>query len=108
MVHHPDRHSGATEDEKKDHEHKFKEVCMCRTVCVCLYECLCVNISVRVFFLQNLKIFKMFLSFNNVIDEIGILQIKSWDSTSQQVYHLMPPQKKGVQSPKAFICFTSY
>jgi len=26
MVHHPDRHSGATEDEKKDHEHKFKEV----------------------------------------------------------------------------------
>ena len=32
MVHHPDRHSGATEDEKKDHEHKFKEVCMCMTV----------------------------------------------------------------------------
>ncbi|XP_023327875.1 dnaJ homolog subfamily C member 7 isoform X1 [Eurytemora carolleeae] len=26
MVHHPDRHSGATEQEKKDHEHKFKEV----------------------------------------------------------------------------------
>merc|ERR1712112_738388 len=26
MVHHPDRHSGATEAEKKDHEHKFKEV----------------------------------------------------------------------------------
>jgi len=26
MIHHPDRHSGATEAEKKDHEHKFKEV----------------------------------------------------------------------------------
>jgi len=26
MVHHPDRHSGATEAEQKDHEHKFKEV----------------------------------------------------------------------------------
>merc|ERR1711872_421936 len=26
MVHHPDRHSGATETEQKDHEHKFKEV----------------------------------------------------------------------------------
>jgi len=26
MVHHPDRHSGATESEKRDHEHKFKEV----------------------------------------------------------------------------------
>jgi len=26
MVHHPDRHSGATEEEKKEHEHKFKEV----------------------------------------------------------------------------------
>merc|ERR1711978_704166 len=26
MVHHPDRHSGATEVEKKDHEQKFKEV----------------------------------------------------------------------------------
>jgi len=26
MVHHPDRHSGATDDEKKDHEQKFKEV----------------------------------------------------------------------------------
>jgi len=26
MVHHPDRHSGATEQEKKDHETKFKEV----------------------------------------------------------------------------------
>ena len=28
MVHHPDRHSGATEQEKKDHEQKFKEVCV--------------------------------------------------------------------------------
>ena len=26
MVHHPDRHSSASEDEKKDHETKFKEV----------------------------------------------------------------------------------
>merc|ERR1712012_851761 len=26
MVHHPDRHSSATEEEKKDHEMKFKEV----------------------------------------------------------------------------------
>jgi DnaJ family protein C protein 7 len=26
MVHHPDRHSGATDQEKKDHEQKFKEV----------------------------------------------------------------------------------
>ena len=26
MVHHPDRHAGATEVEKKDHEQKFKEV----------------------------------------------------------------------------------
>ena len=26
MVHHPDRHSGATEAEQMDHEHKFKEV----------------------------------------------------------------------------------
>jgi len=26
MAHHPDRHSGATEAEKKDHEQKFKEV----------------------------------------------------------------------------------
>jgi len=26
MVHHPDRHSGATEQEKRDHETKFKEV----------------------------------------------------------------------------------
>merc|ERR1712059_168102 len=26
MIHHPDRHSGATETEKKDHEMKFKEV----------------------------------------------------------------------------------
>eukprot|EP00088_Acartia_fossae_P023267 TRINITY_DN2432_c0_g1_i1.p1 TRINITY_DN2432_c0_g1~~TRINITY_DN2432_c0_g1_i1.p1 ORF type:complete len:503 (-),score=178.02 TRINITY_DN2432_c0_g1_i1:1243-2751(-) len=26
MIHHPDRHSGATEQEKKDHETKFKEV----------------------------------------------------------------------------------
>jgi len=26
MVHHPDRHSGATDDEKKEHEQKFKEV----------------------------------------------------------------------------------
>lgn len=26
MVHHPDRHSGATEQEKKEHEHKFKEI----------------------------------------------------------------------------------
>merc|ERR1712168_839550 len=26
MVHHPDRHSGATEAEKRDHEQKFKEV----------------------------------------------------------------------------------
>ena len=26
MIHHPDRHAGATEVEKKDHEHKFKEV----------------------------------------------------------------------------------
>merc|ERR1719471_1055242 len=26
MVHHPDRHSSASEDEKKDHESKFKEV----------------------------------------------------------------------------------
>lgn len=26
LVHHPDRHSGATEDEKKEHEKKFKEV----------------------------------------------------------------------------------
>jgi len=26
MVHHPDRHSSASEQEKKDHEHKFKEV----------------------------------------------------------------------------------
>jgi len=26
MVHHPDRHSGATEQEKKEHETKFKEV----------------------------------------------------------------------------------
>jgi len=26
MIHHPDRHSGGTEQEKKDHEHKFKEV----------------------------------------------------------------------------------
>merc|ERR1712098_276337 len=26
MVHHPDRHSGATEEEKQAHEHKCKEV----------------------------------------------------------------------------------
>ena len=26
MVHHPDRHSSASEEEKKDHETKFKEV----------------------------------------------------------------------------------
>jgi len=26
MVHHPDRHSSASDEEKKDHEHKFKEV----------------------------------------------------------------------------------
>merc|ERR1712050_812609 len=26
LVHHPDRHSGASEDEKKEHERKFKEV----------------------------------------------------------------------------------
>ena len=26
MIHHPDRHAGATEVEKKDHEMKFKEV----------------------------------------------------------------------------------
>merc|ERR1719242_2332866 len=26
MVHHPDRHSSASDDEKKDHETKFKEV----------------------------------------------------------------------------------
>jgi len=26
MVHHPDRHSSASEQEQKDHEHKFKEV----------------------------------------------------------------------------------
>jgi len=26
MVHHPDRHSGATDEEKKEHETKFKEV----------------------------------------------------------------------------------
>jgi len=26
LVHHPDRHSGATDDEKKEHERKFKEV----------------------------------------------------------------------------------
>ena len=26
MVHHPDRHSSASENEKKDHETKFKEV----------------------------------------------------------------------------------
>merc|ERR1712001_171368 len=26
LVHHPDRHSGASEDEKKEHEKKFKEV----------------------------------------------------------------------------------
>merc|ERR1712110_218097 len=33
MVHHPDRHAGATEVEKKDHEQKFKEVKMaCRDV----------------------------------------------------------------------------
>jgi len=29
MVHHPDRHSSASDDEKKDHETKFKEVCTC-------------------------------------------------------------------------------
>ena len=29
MVHHPDRHSSASDDEKKDHETKFKEVCVC-------------------------------------------------------------------------------
>jgi DnaJ family protein C protein 7 len=32
MVHHPDRHSGATEQEKKDHEHKFKEVNIFKSV----------------------------------------------------------------------------
>ena len=26
MVHHPDRHSSASDEEKKDHETKFKEV----------------------------------------------------------------------------------
>ena len=26
MVHHPDRHSSASDDEKKEHETKFKEV----------------------------------------------------------------------------------
>jgi len=26
LVHHPDRHSGASEDERKEHERKFKEV----------------------------------------------------------------------------------
>ena len=26
MLHHPDRHSGASETEKKDHEQNFKEV----------------------------------------------------------------------------------
>merc|ERR1711881_506550 len=26
LVHHPDRHSGASEDEKKEHERRFKEV----------------------------------------------------------------------------------
>merc|ERR1712001_526304 len=26
LAHHPDRHSGASEDEKKEHEKKFKEV----------------------------------------------------------------------------------
>ena len=70
---------------------------MCMTVCVCLYACLCLYISVRVFFLQNLKIFKMFLSFNNVIDEIGILQIKSWDSAYRFAASLPPdatPKKR--------------
>ena len=34
MVHHPDRHSGATEAEQKDHEHKFKEVSLIRLLIV--------------------------------------------------------------------------
>merc|ERR1712226_1721851 len=32
MIHHPDRHSGATDTEKKDHEHKFKELVEAYTI----------------------------------------------------------------------------
>lgn len=33
MVHHPDRHSSATDEEKKDHEMKFKEVGVGKLLC---------------------------------------------------------------------------
>ena len=33
MVHHPDRHSSASEEEKKDHETKFKEVRLIYFMC---------------------------------------------------------------------------
>ena len=46
----------------------------------------------------------MFLSFNNVIDEIDILQIKSWDSTYRFAASLPPDAtaKKGCSIAEGF------
>ena len=43
MVHHPDRHSSASDDEKKEHETKFKEACT---------SAICIQLNFSSFFYQ--------------------------------------------------------